>query len=156
MIQLILFGVLLLIVLYGLRAVLLASSSTISKPLIWLGLLVLFAAATRLGWIVPAIGAVTVIVLRLLPALVTLSPLWRRLLHGAYRDKAEDSTGPRPVSGRMSRQEAYEILGLDPGASREEICAAHRRLIQKMHPDRGGSDYLAGKINQARDTLLSP
>ena len=55
----------------------------------------------------------------------------------------------------MSRNEALKILGLNSGANREQVIDAHRRLIQKLHPDRGGSDYLASKINQAKDLLLS-
>lgn len=56
--------------------------------------------------------------------------------------------------GGTNRKEAYAILGLAEDASREDIEAAHRKLIQKLHPDRGGNDYLAAKINQARDVLL--
>ena len=56
--------------------------------------------------------------------------------------------------GEMTRSDAYAILGLEEGASREQIIAAHGRLIQRLHPDRGGSTFLAAKINQARDLLL--
>jgi curved DNA-binding protein CbpA len=54
----------------------------------------------------------------------------------------------------MTRAEALKVLGLQEGASNDEIRAAHRKLIAQNHPDKGGSDYLASKVNEAKDTLL--
>lgn len=64
-----------------------------------------------------------------------------------------DAFRPRP-SGAMTREEAYDVLGLRPGATEAEIRAAHRRLMRGAHPDGGGSDWLASRVNQARDVLL--
>jgi hypothetical protein len=84
----------------------------------------------------------------------------------AYLDRVHGSdwqararTGKRrqdgtPGGSKMSMEEAYQVLGLKSGSSRDEVVAAHRRLMQKVHPDRGGSDYLAAKLNQAKDVLL--
>jgi curved DNA-binding protein CbpA len=54
----------------------------------------------------------------------------------------------------MSRSEALKVLGLEEGATEEHIRAAHRRLILQTHPDKGGTSYLAAKINEAKDVLL--
>ena len=61
---------------------------------------------------------------------------------------------PKRRTSTMSREEALKVLGLSPGASEDDIREAHRRLILQNHPDRGGSDYLASKINEAKDVLL--
>lgn len=76
-----------------------------------------------------------------------------------HEDWREQGGGPEQSTtgsdeSTMSEQLALEILGLDEAASRDEISKAHRQLMQKMHPDRGGSDYLAKKINAAKDFLL--
>ena len=61
---------------------------------------------------------------------------------------------PPSRKGTMSRSEALHVLGLEPGATEEQIRAAHRRLIVQIHPDKGGTSYLAAKINEAKDVLL--
>jgi len=70
-------------------------------------------------------------------------------------DEASDHGVPPSTQGAMSVGQAAEILGVPADASDEEVTAAHRRLIQKLHTDRGGTDYLAALINEARDTLNS-
>lgn len=63
--------------------------------------------------------------------------------------------GGAPGTGAMTEKEAYQILGLEAGASTADIRKAHRRLMQRVHPDLGGSSFLASRINQAKDFLLS-
>jgi hypothetical protein len=69
--------------------------------------------------------------------------------------QANEAPGRGTTSqAQMTQEEAYAVLGLDAGASRAQVLEAHRRLMQKVHPDRGGSNFLAAKINQAKDMLL--
>lgn len=75
-------------------------------------------------------------------------------VHPEWSGGESQQHGYTPKDGDMDEQEAREILGVSEAASRDDVIEAHRRLMQKMHPDRGGSDYLAQQINRARDLLL--
>jgi hypothetical protein len=64
------------------------------------------------------------------------------------------STGPDRGPAAMSEEEAYEILGLEKGAPREEVVRSHRLLMKKLHPDHGGTTALAARVNEAKDVLM--
>jgi hypothetical protein len=142
----------------GLRAFEQASVTTIKSLLAWIAALggltlALLLFLTGRGGI--ALGALTL-----------FGPLiWNRWRAAQMpragmgtRSGAGSGAGYRnPPRGRappMTRQEAYEVLGLRPGASEAEIRAAHHRLMRSAHPDAGGSDWLAARVNMARDVLL--
>ncbi len=74
--------------------------------------------------------------------------------HGTEWRGGEQQSQSQPAGTQMTEEEALAILGLEQGAHKKDIQAAHRSLMQKMHPDRGGSAYLATRINLARDILL--
>ncbi|NBJ10110.1 DnaJ domain-containing protein [Microvirga arsenatis] len=75
---------------------------------------------------------------------------WRENAHG----DRDTRTRTHAQSGVMTKEEAYQILGLQPGAGLEEIRKAHRTLMKKLHPDQGGTAYLAARVNEAREVLL--
>ena len=78
-------------------------------------------------------------------------PVWRKNAKADHRQRL----GGAPGTGPMTKEEAYKVLGLEAGAAAADVRKAHRRLMQRLHPDIGGSSVLAARINEAKDVLLS-
>jgi DnaJ homolog subfamily C member 19 len=150
MLWLVLGGLTLFLFLGGLRAFERASVTTVKSLFTWIGalagvsLVLLLVLSGREGI---ALGALTL-----------FGPLiWQRwrASHPAAAAGAQRPPPPPPRrQGNMTPEEAYEVLGLHPGATEAEIRAAHHRLMRTAHPDSGGSDWLATRVNQARDVLI--
>lgn len=118
--------------------------------------LIALAATGRLHWLAAAFAALLPFLRRGLGLLVRFYPLFGRLFtafrqrQGAHQKAGAGGAGP----GAMSRREALSILGLGANASRREIIDAHRRLMARNHPDKGGSNFIAQQLNEAKRTLL--
>lgn len=78
-------------------------------------------------------------------------PVWRK----NTETNGGEGLGVAPGSGAMTKEEAYKVLGLEAGAAAADVRKAHRRLMQRLHPDIGGTSFLAARINEAKDVLLS-
>jgi hypothetical protein len=152
MLWLVLGALTLFLFLGGLRAFERASVSTVKSLFAWIAALGGIALALLL--ILAGRGGFAV------TALVMFGPLiWRqwqayRMGSGAQPPPGGSAQPPPRRQSGMTPEEAYQVLGLHPGATDEEIRAAHHRLMRAAHPDSGGSDWLATRINQARDVLL--
>jgi hypothetical protein len=140
-----------------------AEVSRVIKKTSWIGLLLvvgLLIITGKLNAIFAGIGVAIVFVLRFAPLLLKYAPhvheLWSRMsaAKAGYQQSSGQSSAQRPGKTGISKAEALQILGLEPGASEAEIIAAHRKLIARLHPDKGGSNYLAAQINLAKKVLL--
>jgi hypothetical protein len=146
---LVLGGIVLFVLVGGMRAFEQASVTSIKALFAWIAALGGLSLALML--ILTGRGGIA------LGALTLFGPLVYQRWQAGRGGRVGGSSagpGPRARSGAMSRAEAFEVLGLRPGASESDIKEAHRRLMRGAHPDTGGSDWLAARINQARDILL--
>lgn len=121
-------------------------------------LLLLMVLTGRIHVLTAAVAALLPLV-RKLPALMKYLPFIQRTLNGQAGMGGESGqqggNAGAKSAGDISEREACEILDVEPGCSRDDIVMAHRRLMQKIHPDRGGNNYLAAKVNEAKRVLLS-
>ena len=116
---------------------------------------ILLGVLTILGGIFLSIRGLGVVSFYLIPiGIGLLSPILGDVLPGMNRGRQHTPPPGRSGSQSMSVGEARQLLGVEPGASREEIEKAYKAMMKRVHPDTGGSDGLAAKVQEARDILL--
>ena len=141
---------------WGLRWLSKANPAKAKKVLIagGLGLLVVVGVLLLLGGKLAGLFAVAAGLAPWISRAMRLHGLWQGFRRMSGRAQGAAPPPPPPNESTMTRQQAFDILGLSPDAGPDEIKAAHRRLMQVNHPDSGGSTWIASRLNQARDLLL--
>lgn len=126
-------------------------------------LLLLLAVTGKLNGLFAAISVVIAFLVRSLPMITRYAPQLQRLWMLFWNEKIRREehvydnfrqSSHRTQRSSMTKEEALQVLGLSPDASNDEIVIAHRKLIAKLHPDKGGSAYLAAQINLAKKILM--
>ncbi len=162
MIRIYLFLLLAVIIYFSFKALLRKPPEVIAQhirtgALFALGGVFIFLGITgHLNGFFALIGVIFAFMLRLMPLILNHAPTLHKLWQKFSNDTTTSSSKRQNshTTENMSTTEAYAVLGLKPNATNEEIISAHRKLVQKTHPDRGGSDYLTAKINLAKKILL--
>lgn len=116
--------------------------------------LVVMIATGRLHWLSAAItGAIPF--LRRFVQLIRFAPLLKRFMPGLFKTARTRRPNGPPAQSSLTKDQARAMLEVARGAGREDIVAAHRRLMARNHPDRGGSNYIAAQLNEAKELLLA-
>ncbi len=116
-------------------------------------ILIGLVVAGKLHWVAAGIAALLPIMQKLFYAGIRLMP-FLKYWNEAKQQHNNQQSPPPSRTGKMTIDEAKEVFGIETIDSVEQITKRHRELMQKIHPDRGGSDYLAAQINQAKDLLI--
>lgn len=137
-----------------------ASGAERKKLILWsiIGSIIAILGALAVTGHLNIITAMIAGAVALLPKLLQFAkylPFINRLYTQQKQGQQQSQSPPSRGKQTMSIDEAMEVLALKHGYSSDDVVQAHRRMMQKVHPDRGGSDYLAAQINKAKDTLLS-
>lgn len=122
--------------------------------LLLVAVLVILTVTGRIHWIGALFGGLLLLVKKYSYFIFKLLPFLNQIFRSKTNQSANHQEQANLNTHEMSRKEALDILGLKEGCTAEEVLSAHRRLMQKVHPDHGGNSYLASQLNEARALLM--